>query len=73
MRVHIDGTTHPIHDDAISLSATFSSEDDGSVEVQVAHIVNRGDYLHVVAGGEVEQWVDDRGFTHLRVYPTKAE
>lgn len=65
MRVMVDGTTHPVHDEVPSLSARV---DDGSgvTEIQIADM---GDYAHVVAAGRVEQWTDERGFLHLRVYP----
>ena len=68
MRVTVDDTTHPIHDNVRSLKAIFTDATGETCEVQVARLGGR---LHIVIAGDVDNPVrDPRGNTLIAVYPT---
>lgn len=60
MRVTVDRTTHPIHDDVPYVSAQLSE----TGEVQVAQV---GQDLIVIISGQVEQDTDPWGNLRIRV------
>jgi hypothetical protein len=68
MRVTVDGTTHPIHDNVPSMSATLVYATGEIAEVQIA--LHKGT-LVVIAAGDVEFSRTPReNFARLQVFPT---
>lgn len=65
IRITVDGTSHPIHDNATGASIVLSV-DDRVCEVQV---VRNGDHLVVIMAGNVESFVDQRGNQGAAVIP----
>ena len=63
---HIDGTTHPVHDDISGLSAKLVDGDIATAEIQLAKV---GGSVVVIVAGTVEQDTDERGNLRLRVWP----
>lgn len=66
LRVVVDGTSHSIHDDVPSMSATLRYAPEVA-EVQIARV---GFELVVIVAGDVEISRDQRGFLRLSVQPT---
>lgn len=67
MRVHVDGTTHPIHASATGVSVLLGNEDGKTVEIQVSSL---GDSLNIIVAGEHSLYKDQRGNLGIRVYPS---
>lgn len=66
MRVYVDGSTHPVHDDATGLKAVLVLEDGSICEVQIGQV---GDALNIIVAGDSDAPdYDARG--NLRVYVT---
>jgi len=67
MRVHVDGSNHPIHEDATGVRMTLVLEDGQSCEVQVGQV---GDALNVIlAGFHGIPDTDARGNTRIYLEP----
>lgn len=68
-RITVDGTSHPIHDDAAGVRVYLRDGDGNDAEVQVAF--NRGSLVIAIAG-DAERTLrkDQRGYMHVIVYPT---
>lgn len=69
MRITVDGTTHPIHDEATGVRVYLRDDADFDAEVQVVLDRTRQTLVLSIAG-EVELSRDARDFTHIRVVPT---
>lgn len=69
LRIVVDGTTHPIHDDATGAKVTLVYATGETAEVQV---VKAGAELVVIVAGTVDQDRDSRGNVRLRVFPDKS-
>lgn len=66
LRVHIDGSQHPIHDNVQALTATLNLGEDGSCQVLVGRV---GSELVINVAGAVYQDRDARGHVRLIVAP----
>lgn len=67
LRVVVDGTTHPIHDDVRTMSATLRYAPNEVAEIQIARA---GSELVVIVAGDVVIDRDQRGHLRLMVAPT---
>lgn len=69
LHVTVDGTTHPVHEDAQSLKAVLRLEDGTLAEVQVAKV---GEYLNVIVAGQlvIQRDANGSGVHILQVIPT---
>lgn len=70
LRVYVDQSEHPIHDDVQSMGARLMTEDGKTAEVQIA---KTGDDLTVVIAGDNHMRRDRRGNWIITVTPTKKE
>jgi hypothetical protein len=68
MRVVVDGTTHPIHDDSPSLGAVARDPEGHLTEVQVADLGN-GE-LNIIVFGNTRVDHDHRGNLRIHVVST---
>ena len=67
-RIVVDGTTHPIHDDATGVTMSLVLDDATAATVQIAHV---GLQLVVIVLGDVDQGRDARGNLRLIVSPNE--
>ena len=72
LRVYVDQSQHPIHDDVQSMGARLLLEDGQIAEVQIADV---GGYLNIVVAGQlvIERDAMGRGFHRLQVVPTPKD
>jgi hypothetical protein len=72
LRVYVDQSQHPVHDDVQSMGARLLLDNGDIAEVQIAHVA---DHLNIVVAGQLVITRDaaGRGFHHLQVIPTPKE
>lgn len=69
VRITVDGTTHPVHEDATGVSIVYRFATGEVAEVQVAKV---GTELNLIVAGDVGRPdTDARGNFRMRIAPSK--
>jgi hypothetical protein len=70
LRVYVDQSEHPIHDDVQSMGARLLLDNGDIAEVQIARV---GDELIVIANGDYRFSRTPEGYARVSVLPTPKE